>query len=68
MISLMAVVGILFGGAFAIVMGISFVLFAAFGACIYTISYAKGFNIAMFFAIYNYIMMILFVWSVCKAV
>lgn len=29
---------------------------------------AKGINIAMIFAIYNYIMMILFVWSICKAV
>ncbi len=68
MISLMALVGILFSGAIPVVFGIAFAIFAAFGACAYTISYAKGFNSSMFFAIYNYIMMMLFVWSVCKAV
>ena len=68
MITLMALIGVLFGGAFAVVMGILLVVFSAVGAGTYTITYAKGFNSAMFFAIYNYIMMMLFVWSVCKAV
>lgn len=67
-ITLMSLVGILFGGAFSIVMGVAFAFFSAVGAATYTITYSKGINIAMVFAIYNYIMMILFVWSVCKAV
>jgi hypothetical protein len=68
MMSMMALVGILFSGAIPVVFGIAFAIFAAFGACAYTFYYAKGINIALFFAIYNYIMMMLFVWSVCKAI
>lgn len=67
-ITLMSLVGIMFGGAFAIVMGVAFAFFSAVGAAAYTISYSKGINIAMVFVIYNYIMMILFVRSVCNAV
>lgn len=67
-ITLMAIVGLLFGGAFATVMAVTFAFFSAVGAAAYTICYAKGINIAMFFAIYNYIMMMLFVWCVGKAV
>lgn len=67
-ITLMSIVGLMLGGAFATVMGVTFAFFSAVGAAAYTISYAKGINIAMLFAIYNYVMMILFVWSICKAV
>lgn len=67
-ITLMAIVGLMFGGAFATVMAVAFAFFSAVGAATSTISYSKGINVAMIFAIYNYIMMILFVWSVCKAV
>lgn len=67
-ITLMSVIGIVFGGAFAIVMGVTFIVFCAVSASCYTISYSKGYNISLIFAIYNYIMMMLFVWSVCKEV
>jgi hypothetical protein len=67
-VTLMSLVGLLFGGAFAVVIGIAFILFSAAAAAISTISYAQGFNISLIFAIYNYIMMMLFVWSVCKAI
>lgn len=67
-ITLMALVGLLLGGAFSIVIGVAFAFFSAVGAATYIISYSKGIHIAMLFAIYNYIMMMLFVWSVCKAV
>ena len=67
-ITLMSIIGIIFGGAFAIVIAVSFVGFSAIAASTYSISYSKGFNVAIIFAIYNYIMMMLFVWSVCKAV
>ena len=61
-------IGLVFGGAFAVVMGVAFIVFSAAAAAISTISYAQGYNISLIFAIYNYIMMMLFVWSVCKAV
>lgn len=67
-ITLMSVIGIVFSGAFAIVIGVTFIVFCAVGASCYTISYGKGFDMAMIFAIYNYIMMMLFVWSVYEAV
>ena len=67
-VTLMSIIGLVFGGAFAIVMGVAFIVFSAAAAAISTISYAQGYNISLIFAIYNYIMMILFVWSVCKAV
>lgn len=67
-ITLMSLIGLLFGGALAIIIGVVFAVFSAVGAGAYTISYSKGFNVAIIFAIYNYIMMMLFVWSVCKAV
>lgn len=67
-VTLMSIIGLVFGGAFAIVMGVAFIVFSAAAAAISTISYAQGFNISLIFAIYNYIMMMLFVWSVCKAV
>ena len=67
-VTLMSIIGLVFGGAFAIVMGVAFIVFSAAAAAISTISYAQGYNISLIFAIYNYIMMMLFVWSVCKAV
>lgn len=68
MITLMSIIGLMFGGVYAIVIGIAFAVFSAVGAAAYTISYAQGLNISLIFAIYNYIMMMLFVWSICKAV
>lgn len=67
-VTLMSIIGLVFGGAFAVVMGVAFIVFSAAAAAISTISYAQGYNISLIFAIYNYIMMMLFVWSVCKAV
>lgn len=67
-VTLMSIIGLVFGGAFSIVMGVAFIVFSAAAAAISTISYAQGYNISLIFAIYNYIMMMLFVWSVCKAV
>ena len=67
-VTLMSIIGLVFGGAFAIVMGVAFIVFSAAAAAISTISYAQGYNISLIFASYNYIMMMLFVWSVCKAV
>lgn len=66
-ITLMSIIGIIFGGALAIVIAVSFAGFSAIAASSYSISYYKGFNIAIIFAIYNYIMMILFVLSICRA-
>lgn len=65
---LAALFGALLGGTIALTIACVFAGFCAFGTAMYVFSYGRGRNIAALWACYNFTMMILFVWCICKGV
>lgn len=62
----MSAVGLLVGGTAAIVIAIILALGSAIMVVIATISFGYGKHSSIMIAAYNYTMMMLFVWCVCK--
>jgi len=65
---LAALFGALLGGSMALTIAGVFTAFCAFGTADYVFSFGRGRNIAALWACYNFTMMILFVWCICKGV
>lgn len=65
---LAALFGALLGGTIALEIAVVFTFFCAVGTAMYVFSYGRGRNIAALWACYNFTMMILFVWCICKGV
>ena len=65
---LAALFGALLGGTIALTIACVLAGFCAVGTAMYLFSYGRGRNIAALWACYNFTMMILFVWCVCKGI
>ncbi len=65
---LAALFGALLGGNMALTLACVFTAFCAFGTAMYVFSFGRGRNIAALWACYNFTMMILFVWCICKGI
>lgn len=65
---LAALFGVLLGGSIAHLIAAVFTVFCAVGTAMYVFSYGRGRNIAALWACYNFTMMMLFVWCICKGV
>jgi len=60
--------GALLGGTIALTIAVVFTFFCALGTAMYVFTYGRGKSIAALWACYNFTMMILFVWCICKGV
>lgn len=65
---LAALFGALLGGNMALTIAGVFTVFCAIGTAMYVFTYGLGRNISALWACYNFTMMILFVWCICKEV
>lgn len=65
---LAALFGALLGGSIALTIAAVFTVFCAVGTAMYLFSYGRGRYIAALWACYNFTMMMLFVWCICKGI
>lgn len=65
---LAALFGALLGGNMALTIAGVFTVFCAVGTAIYLFTYGRGRYISALWACYNFTMMILFVWCICKGI
>lgn len=65
---LAALFGALLGGNMALAIASGFTITCAVGTAMYVLSYGRGRNISILWACYNFTMMILFVWCICKGI